>query len=432
MSVNTVVSTIYSDSRTVVVDTGSTPISAPWLARTTYLLNRWGRTTAVLAQTDQPTASVTLEPVPYTTHIHTPLPSPIASLLPSGWMYQGCYDDASPMGRVLALKRPDDPSLTVQSCVWSCYQLGYSISGLELRNQCYCSNALYYGSTLSQSDFDCNMTCSGNVTEICGGNNRLSVYSNRTLTTYSPAPTSKPTTAAPATASSSTTPIFRPQVPVATIAAIGAVTGLSILIALIFYLRWRIKRDRLRPENQLQASRITAQTWPSSYGVLSWEKIAKETEKYNAGFHKSTMRSSIEGNGSGLGPQNMQIGDRRSIAELKERYEKLLERNQQSSDTGWESSDTYTASLARHIPPRRATARAQPDPPASILKRPLHTETTTTPISKTKNEDENGSQAVPTPGFPALVKKGVRFGVNQIREFGMSPLVGHGSESPTT
>ena len=431
MSANAVVSTIYSGSRTVVVDTGSTPISAPWLARTTYFLNRWGRTTAVLAQTDQPTASVTLNPVPYTTHTHTPLPSPIASVLPSGWMYQGCYDDASPVWRVLGLKQPDDPSLTVQSCVWSCHQLGYSISGLEFRNQCYCSNALYYGSALSQSDFDCNMTCNGNVTEICGGINRLSVYSNGTLTTYSPAPTSKPTMAAPTTASSSTTPTLRHQVPAATIAAIGAVTGLSILIALICYLRWRIKRDRLRPKNQLQSSRITPQMWPSSYGVPFWENIAKETEKYNAGFRKSTM-TPVEGNGSGLGLQIMQIGDRRSIAELRERYERLLERNQQSSDTGWGSSDTYTASSARHIPPRIATARAPPELPTSILKRPLPTVTTATSKSKTENEDEQGSRAVPAPGFPALVKKGVRFGVNQIREFGMSPLVGHESESSST
>ena len=431
MSVNTVASTIYSDSRTVVVDIGSTPISAPWLARTTYLLNKWGQTTAVLAQTDQPTTSVTLEPVPYTTQTHTALPSPTKSSLPSGWMYKGCYDDASPIGHILTPKQPNDPSLTVQSCVWSCHQLGYSISGLEFSNQCYCSNAIYYGGALSPSDFDCNMTCNGNATEICGGSDKLSVYSNGTLTTYPAAPTSGSTMAAPTTAPSSTTSIFRPQAPVATIAAIGAVTGITMLIALIFYLRWQIRRYRLRPKNQLQPLRITPQMWPSAYGVPSWEKLAKETEKYYPGFNKRKM-TSVEGNGSGLGLQSMQTGDRLSIAELRERYEKLLGRDQQSLHTGWESLTTYTASPARYLLPQRATTRAQLDPPTSILKRPLLNGTTTTPKSKIKIEDEPDSQAVSAPGCPALAKKGVRFGVNQIREIGMSPLVGHESQSSTT
>ena len=328
MSVNAVASTIYSGSRTVVVDIGSTPISAPWLARTTYLLNKGGRATAVLAQTDQPTASVMLEPVPYTTQAHTALPSPTAS------------------------------------------------------------------------------------TDLL-------------------APTSEATMAAPKTAPSSTTLTLRPQVPAGTIAAIGAVTGIAILIALLFYFRWRIKRYRLRPKDQMQTLRTTPRTWPLAYGVPSWEKLAKDAEKYYAGFYKSTM-TSVEENGSGLCLESMQIGDRRSITELRERYERLLQRSQQSSDTGWESSDTHTTSPAIYLPPQKAITRAQSDPPASILKRPPLTETTTTPASKMKNEDEQGSQAVPAPGFPAIVKKGVRFGVNQIREFGLSPWVGHESESSAT
>jgi hypothetical protein len=40
-----------------------------------------------------------------------------------------------------------------------------------------CGNALASVATLA-ADGDCNMACSGNATEVCGGSNRISVYGN--------------------------------------------------------------------------------------------------------------------------------------------------------------------------------------------------------------------------------------------------------------
>jgi hypothetical protein len=43
------------------------------------------------------------------------------------------------------------------------------------RTECYCDNTLAAAAAL-QADTDCNMACSANSTEACGGPNRLSVY----------------------------------------------------------------------------------------------------------------------------------------------------------------------------------------------------------------------------------------------------------------
>ena len=106
--------------------------------------------------------------------------------LPSGWAYKGCYIDNA-HGRDLPMQLPDNSSLTVESCVASCYGQGYSVAGMEYSKQCFCGNAIYSGGTLASSDTDCNMACAGNANEMCGAGNRLSVYSNATITTYQPA-----------------------------------------------------------------------------------------------------------------------------------------------------------------------------------------------------------------------------------------------------
>ena len=112
--------------------------------------------------------------------------SSTASGLPSGWAYKGCYIDNA-HGRDLPYQLPDNSSLTVESCVQNCYGQGYSVAGMEYSRECYCGNAIYSGGALASSDTDCNMPCGGNAKENCGAGNRLSVYSNGTITTYQPA-----------------------------------------------------------------------------------------------------------------------------------------------------------------------------------------------------------------------------------------------------
>ena len=287
---------IYSNSQTVVVQI-ATPISAPWLARTTYLLDQAGHTTGVLAQTDQPTAGVSLAPIPFSNQAQTALPS----------------------------------------------------------------------------------------------------------------------TTAPAKVPSLDSGTSQTPIPGATIAAavIVAVTGIAIMVALVFYLRQRGNTNLLQMENQFQQLQFPSQTWRSVDRFPYGEGFLKEAEEYHEGLAKSTM-TSIEVDRSGFGLKSSKVGYRHSISELRQQ---MQPNSPQSCQKGWQSSETFFAPSARYSLPQTAPARAQSDQPTSILKRPVPARTTNTIRSMNNNGEKTK---------PAVAKKGVRFGVNQIREFGRSPLIGYG------
>ncbi|WPH02215.1 Hypothetical protein R9X50_00507000 [Acrodontium crateriforme] len=103
--------------------------------------------------------------------------------LPTGWSYKGCWVDNANGGRVLQVQNADNSTMTVESCTNACQQSGYKIAGLEYSTQCFCGNQIIEGGALASSDSDCNMACGGNSAEMCGAGNRLSVYSNDTITT---------------------------------------------------------------------------------------------------------------------------------------------------------------------------------------------------------------------------------------------------------
>lgn len=61
--------------------------------------------------------------------------------------------------------------MTIETCTAYCSKAGYSLAGLEYADECYCGNELRLGPSNN-----CNMACSGNSAETCGGGNALSVY----------------------------------------------------------------------------------------------------------------------------------------------------------------------------------------------------------------------------------------------------------------
>ncbi|KAF2758511.1 heme peroxidase [Pseudovirgaria hyperparasitica] len=87
--------------------------------------------------------------------------------------YQGCYID-SVSGRALNGSATNDHlTLTLANCATFCSE--YSFYGLEYTYQCFCGNTL---NSVLAPEYDCNMPCSGDDKEICGGPDRLSVYQN--------------------------------------------------------------------------------------------------------------------------------------------------------------------------------------------------------------------------------------------------------------
>lgn len=116
---------------------------------------------------------------------NTTLPSSPATL-PSGWAYKGCWVDNA-HGPILITQISASNTMTIETCVNLCQQNGYSIGGIEYSTQCSCGQQVIGGGTLANQDTDCAMTCGGNGNEICGGPNRMSLFSNSTITVLPPA-----------------------------------------------------------------------------------------------------------------------------------------------------------------------------------------------------------------------------------------------------
>jgi hypothetical protein len=91
--------------------------------------------------------------------------------------YLGCFKDQgqilSAKGRDLDGLRQDDPGLTAARCVEICRNRGFAYAGLQNGKQCYCGNS--YGRLGRVAN--CDMPCSGNAKEMCGGWWANSIYS---------------------------------------------------------------------------------------------------------------------------------------------------------------------------------------------------------------------------------------------------------------
>jgi len=94
-----------------------------------------------------------------------------------GYNYTGCYTEATD-GRALAEDYFRDDAMTVEACEAFCSP-AYTIFGVEYAYECYCGDSLEAGSVLT-AETDCNTACGGNATELCGGSNRLNVYTYST------------------------------------------------------------------------------------------------------------------------------------------------------------------------------------------------------------------------------------------------------------
>ncbi|KAF8853757.1 WSC-domain protein [Acephala macrosclerotiorum] len=114
----------------------------------------------------------------------------------SGWSFAGCYAEGV-TGRILPnqVATPGGPgNLTVSLCTSTCQTAGYVLVGVEYSQQCYCGNTFSNGGAPAPDGLaGCNMLCSGNLSEYCGGPNRLDVYDLNnaiaTITTVTIAPT---------------------------------------------------------------------------------------------------------------------------------------------------------------------------------------------------------------------------------------------------
>jgi len=64
-------------------------------------------------------------------------------------------------------------TMTLEECMDIADSYGYMWAGVEYARECWVGMAL---KAPVQFDEGCKMTCKGNVSEICGGSSRLSLY----------------------------------------------------------------------------------------------------------------------------------------------------------------------------------------------------------------------------------------------------------------
>lgn len=106
-----------------------------------------------------------------------PLPPCLDPFQP--FVYSGCFQDThSPQILPYRSSSPQD-QMTVEECVSECKGNGYRYAGLTYYGVCYCGQTVI-GTQVA--DAQCNLPCSGNKTETCGGDNDVfSIFQDPTF-----------------------------------------------------------------------------------------------------------------------------------------------------------------------------------------------------------------------------------------------------------
>src|SRR5271155_590192 len=90
------------------------------------------------------------------------------------YTYQGCMTNFASKALVQN-ENTNFGNLTNEKCINYCRERGYSIAGTQSGSQCFCGNTLS-STTLLIDETACATSCSGDDTQVCGDNQKLSVY----------------------------------------------------------------------------------------------------------------------------------------------------------------------------------------------------------------------------------------------------------------
>ncbi|KAJ3197641.1 hypothetical protein HK101_002069 [Irineochytrium annulatum] len=141
---------------------------------------------------------------------------PTSTTAPGSWASLGCFVDS---GAPRALTQLLGDPKSVEACKALAIAGGYTFFGLEFGGECWADNALNKATSPAAPSTDCNMACSQNALETCGGPSRISVYSlnatpaSTTASTGAASTTAMATTIATATTSTTTSAVAAPTLP---------------------------------------------------------------------------------------------------------------------------------------------------------------------------------------------------------------------------
>ncbi|KIW47070.1 uncharacterized protein PV06_02678 [Exophiala oligosperma] len=98
--------------------------------------------------------------------------------------YQGCYTEGVGARALPGSSYSNSTGMSLENCAAFCTKGNYALFGTEYAQECYCGNSISTSQVLQNN---CSAICTGDNTEFCGGNSRLSVWA---LSNYVPPPTS--------------------------------------------------------------------------------------------------------------------------------------------------------------------------------------------------------------------------------------------------
>ena len=115
-----------------------------------------------------------------------PVPGAQSPLL--GYRYVGCYTDPSASARLLTkFSFSSAAAMSQGTCVAACADRGFAFAGVEFGRECYCGDALNLAASgggdgaakgeKAASEDECDMLCSGDRAQFCGGKSRVGVWS---------------------------------------------------------------------------------------------------------------------------------------------------------------------------------------------------------------------------------------------------------------
>ncbi|KAG7096376.1 hypothetical protein E1B28_003820 [Marasmius oreades] len=93
------------------------------------------------------------------------------------WNHLGCFVDSAQ--RILPVQQDTCGKNTVEYCLDLCAQQGFPLAGVEYGDECYCGKDWNTFNTVCPNN--CNMTCTANSQEICGGVYAINVYERAQL-----------------------------------------------------------------------------------------------------------------------------------------------------------------------------------------------------------------------------------------------------------
>ncbi|KAJ7222415.1 hypothetical protein GGX14DRAFT_428693 [Mycena pura] len=97
----------------------------------------------------------------------------VPTKLPGNWSSLGCFTDSTATRTLSGSSTTDPVNMTVQNCIAFCDSKQFIFAGLEFMVNC----ANLIGTTgVKAAITDCNMACTGDASESCGGPGRLNVF----------------------------------------------------------------------------------------------------------------------------------------------------------------------------------------------------------------------------------------------------------------